>query len=110
MINKDLSTLAFKKATSSQIIDMADYLGVQFVVQGSSAGAVTLTIEHGETDDLSDAAAVPAAELNGTNPVTVVAGALTAGVGYLGNKRYVRASHGSLPVIAILAPRIRGAA
>jgi hypothetical protein len=141
MIQKDLvSRLAFLRgsvpvvltnlntAQVTQIIDMTDLLALVFVIQ---TGAVTdadvtstLLIEHGDASNLSDAAAVPDAELLPAGANQEAAAAISFSddnvvkvIGYAGTKRYVRATltpannnAGDLPIaiVAIGLKRQRG--
>lgn len=81
----------------SQIIDLAGYEGCVFAIL---AGAMTdvdatiaATMSHGDASNLSDAVAVPAAQMTGT---LALAGLTFADddeprkIGYVGSKRYVR--------------------
>lgn len=90
-------SVADNTAQVSQIIDRRGFDSLTFVIAtGSIADAdatFTVLVEHGDNSGLSDAAAVPDAELIGTE---VLAGfqfdddSETRKVGYKGSKRYVR--------------------
>lgn len=90
-------SVADNTAQVSQIIDRRGFDSLTFVIAtGSIADAdatFTVLVEHGDNSGLSDAAAVPDAELIGTE---VLAGVQfdddneTRKVGYKGSKRYVR--------------------
>lgn len=90
-------SVADTTAQVSQIIDMAGYRGLEFVIAiGSVADAdatFTVLVEHGDVSNLSDAAAVADADLIGTE---AAAGFQfdddneTRKIGYKGSKRYVR--------------------
>lgn len=137
MIQKDLhSRLSFLRGVSplaqtnldtafvSQIIDMTDLVSLEFVIL---LGALTdpgfttvVLMEHGEQANLSDAAAVPAAQLLGT----IAAAQFTEAdddkvktIGYAGTNRFVRltitptgnaAGTINIGVAAIGVARIRG--
>lgn len=84
-------------AQVSQIIDMQGYSSLTFLIlTGSIADAdatfVTL-VEHGDAANLSDAAAVPDAQLVGTEVLASFQfddDNETRKIGYVGTKRYVR--------------------
>jgi hypothetical protein len=90
-------SVADNTAQVSEIIDTRGYGTLTFVIAtGSIADAdatFAVTMEHGDAANLSDAAAVPAAQISGT---TTLAGFQfdddneTRKVGYVGSKRYVR--------------------
>ena len=83
----------------SQILDMQGYEAAELIIQlGALADAdatFTLLVEHGDAANLSDAAAVPDAQLLGLE----TEGSFIFSdddkcrkIGYIGNKRYVRAT------------------
>jgi hypothetical protein len=81
----------------SQIIDRSGYEALVFLVLiGALADAdatFAVTMEHGETANLSDAAAVPAGNIQGTLAkagFTFADDDKVRKVGYSGSKRYVR--------------------
>jgi hypothetical protein len=81
----------------SQIIDVAGYQGLVFLIMlGAIADAdatFVALVEHGDAANLSDAAAVPDAQLTGTETLagfTFAADDKTRKIGYVGGKRYVR--------------------
>lgn len=91
----------------SQILDTANFQKNEFAaIFGSIADAdvtFTVLVEHGDDSGLSDAAAVPDAQLLGLEAGTVTSGAAASGaapgfaddnkttkIGYIGMKRYVR--------------------
>lgn len=81
----------------SQIIDLAGYEKLVFaILAGQLADAdatFTALVEHGDQANLSDAAAVPDAQLTGTEAAasfTFAHDDQTRKIGYVGNKRYVR--------------------
>ena len=105
-----LSSLDMKRAVSpqgartdntaivSQIIDRAGFEGLVFAIAlGANTDAnatFAVTMDHGDAANLSDAAAVPAAQMSGT---LALAGFTAADddnevrkIGYVGAKRYVR--------------------
>lgn len=113
----------------SQIADTLDALSTEFVgLFGSIADAdatFTVLVEHGDQANLSDAAAVPDAQLLGREAGTVTAGAASTGaapgfaddnkttkIGYVGTKRYVRvtitpaANTGNIFCAAVWAQRM----
>ncbi len=84
-------------AQVSAIIDTLGYQRLAFlIVLGTLADAdatFAVTMDHGDAANLSDAAAVPAADINGTLALagfTFAADLKCRKVGYLGSKRYVR--------------------
>jgi hypothetical protein len=81
----------------SQIIDLSGFGGMAFVINaGSLADAdatFTTLVEHGDAANLSDAAAVPDAQLTGTEAAasfTFADDNAVKKIGYAGSKRYVR--------------------
>jgi len=81
----------------SQIIDVSGYNSLVFLLNlGALVDAdatFAVTVDHGDAANLSDAAAVPAANLTGT----LAAASFNFGddnelrkIGYVGSKRYVR--------------------
>ena len=110
MANRELhSTLKFSRGVSpaaattdntayvSQIIDLQGYDSAEYVIiTGSLADAdatFTTLVEHGEAANLSDAAAVPDAQLTNTEATasfTFAADDSVTSIGYIGDKRYVR--------------------
>ena len=146
MIGRDLhNTLSYQRALSpltqtnadtafvSEIIDMADLLGLEFVIM---TGAMTDTdvtstvlMEEGDASNLSDAAAVADVDMlptpnNSSSTAPEAAAAFIFSddnavkkIGYVGTKRYVRLTitptgngAGALPiaVLAVGLPRTRG--
>ena len=86
-------------ALVSQILDRMGYESAAFVIlTGTLADAdvtFAVTVEHGDAANLSDAAAVPADQLNGTlsgASFDFAADDKVRKVGYVGGKRYVRVS------------------
>jgi hypothetical protein len=87
----DTTAISADGNTAGNIIDMADTLAIEFVLQTGAvtAGNVTMLVEEGDESDLSDAATVPATNLLGT-AATVTAANTIDRVGYLKRRRYVR--------------------
>lgn len=99
----------------SQIIDLNGYNSMAFVINiGALVDAdatFAVTVDHGDTANLADAVAVPAANLTGT----LAAASFTFAddnelrkIGYVGSKRYVRltitpANNGGNAFISALA-------
>lgn len=101
-------------AQVSQIIDVQGYDSLTFLIAtGAVADAdatFTVLVEHGDAANLSDAAAVPDADLIGTEALagfTFADDAETRKIGYKGAKRYVRLTitpannTGTWPIAAI---------
>jgi len=83
----------------SQILDMQGAHAAMLVLMiGALADAdatFSVLVEHGDAANLSDAAAVPDTELNGTEALagfTFAADNQCRKIGYIGSKRYVRAT------------------
>ena len=108
-------SVADNTAQVSQIIDRQGYDALVFsILTGSVADAdatFVVLVEHGNDSGLSDAAAVPDSDLNGTE---ALAGFQfdddneTRKIGYVGNKRYVRltitpAANASAALLAAVA-------
>lgn len=86
-------------AQVSQIFDTQGMMGIAFLaIFGALADAdatFTLLMEEGDEADLSDAAAVADAQLIGTEALASVdqdADNTVTKIGYIGSKRYVRAT------------------
>jgi hypothetical protein len=82
-------------ALVSQIIDRVGFAGLLFAIAlGSIADAdatFDVLVEHGDQANLSDALAVPAAELQGSDAdFQFDDDNETRKIGYVGNQRYVR--------------------
>lgn len=109
MLRDDLSTMHPLRAISpaaaatdntawvSEIIDTRGYGSLTFLLlTGSLADAdatFAVTMDHGDASNLSDAAAVPAAQLVDTLALagfTFADDNETRKIGYIGSKRYVR--------------------
>lgn len=113
-------------AQVSAIIDLQNYDACTFVITtGTLADAdatFAVTMDHGNAANLSDAAAVPAADLVGTYALagfTFADDGETRKIGYVGARRYVRltvtpsgnAGNAPLAAIAVLGlPRIAATA
>jgi len=104
-------------AQVSQIIDLQGYSSLEFVIAAGSLADADATfialVEHGDAANLSDAAAVPDADLLGLESeasFTFAADDRVYKIGYRGIKRYVRltitpvnnASAALLAAVAIL--------
>ncbi|MGL6349729.1 MAG: hypothetical protein ACRC2U_07785 [Aeromonas sp.] len=93
-----LNTAAITSSTTTtgtNIIDTQGYGAVVFVlnVGARTDGTYTLVLEHGDAANLSDTSAPAASDLNGTLAATAANTAQTIKrIGYVGNKRYVRAN------------------
>lgn len=91
------AAVADNTAFVSQIIDLAGFSSLVFlIILGALADAdatFTVLVEHGDAANLSDAAAVPDAQLTGTEAAagfTFADDNETRKIGYVGSKRYVR--------------------
>lgn len=93
-----LNTAAITSNTTTNgtnIIDTQGYSGLEFLmtVGARTDGTFSMTIQHGDASDLSDATTVDASDLLGTTAQTAANTAQTQKrIGYVGNKRYVRAN------------------
>lgn len=93
-----LNTAAISSSTTTtgtNIIDTQGYGALEFVlnVAARTDGTYTIALEHGDNSALSDAAAPDATDILGTLAATAISTANTVKrVGYVGNKRYVRAN------------------
>ncbi|MES2494630.1 MAG: hypothetical protein V4618_00820 [Pseudomonadota bacterium] len=81
----------------SQIVDIVGFEQLMFAISlGALADAdatFAVLVEHGDVSNLSDAAAVPDAQLTGTEAsagFTFAADDKVRKIGYVGSKRYVR--------------------
>jgi len=93
------AAIADNTAAVSQILDRIGYESAAFVIlTGALADAdatFAVTLEHGDQANLSDAAAVPADQMNGSLAnagFTFAADDQVRKIGYVGGKRYVRAT------------------
>ncbi len=93
----DNATIASDTTTVGNIIDRKGAESLMFVMIAGTItdGAYLPLVEHGDDSGLSDAAAVPDAQLIGTEAEAAFALAdddETHKIGYVGDKRYVRLS------------------
>lgn len=94
-------------------VDLAGYESASVVIEAGAAGGTTpsFTFEVQDSDDNTTFAAVPNADLQGTEPVVTAAGAPVK-VGYLGTKRYLRvaitAVSGTGPTLVCAAGVVKG--
>jgi hypothetical protein len=80
--------------TTGQTLDVAEYGSLEFIFLSGviTDGTFTVTLYEGDASDMSDEAAVADVDLLGTEPVFAATDDNTVKrVGYIGNKRYVRA-------------------
>lgn len=96
-INPAAAAITDNTAQVSAIIDRRGYDSLCFLIHtGTLADAdatFAVTMDHGDAANLSDAAAVPTAQLSGTLALagfTFAGDNVTRKVGYVGSKRYVR--------------------
>ena len=89
-----LTAVAEGEDVVGSIIDMQGCNALEFIfnVGAYTDGSVTPLIEEGDASDLSDATAVADTDLLGTEAAAVLSAAGVSKVGYIGNKRYVRAT------------------
>lgn len=95
-VGLNFGSIATNTTTVGNIIDSAGFgsLGFSLVTGTVSDGDYTLVIEHGDDSGLSDAATVASTDLIGGLPsfTADTDDNLSKDVGYVGKKRYVRAS------------------
>lgn len=95
-VGLNFGSIATNTTTVGNIIDSAGFASLVFsLVTGTvSDGDYTLVIEHGDDSALSDAATVASIDLIGGLPsfTADTDDNLSKDVGYVGKKRYVRAS------------------
>jgi len=95
-VGLNFGSIATNTTTVGNIIDSAGFASLVFsLVTGTvSDGDYTLVIEHGDDSALSDAATVASTDLIGGLPsfTADTDDNLSKDVGYVGKKRYVRAS------------------
>lgn len=80
-------------ASNGAGVDTLGFNSASMVVAGGAIGGTaspTFTFELQESADNTTFNAVAAADMRGTNPV-ITAGSVVSQVGYIGNKRYLRA-------------------
>jgi len=95
LVGLDLAAISSSTTTVGNIIDTAGFESTTFVqaIGTLTDGTYTLLIEDGNDSGLSDAAAVADDFLIGTEAATVLSVSDTnSRIGYVGKKRYVRAS------------------
>lgn len=105
-------TINSDTTTDGDIIDTAGFEALEFVFLSGTItdGSYTVALEQGDESDLSDAAAVPAADVLGAAVFAAADDNVAKRIGCLFKKRYVRASvvstdttsGGSLGGVAIL--------
>lgn len=91
----DIAAISSDTTTNGEIIDTQDFNALTFVMMVGTRtdGTYTLKVQEGDESDLSDAADADASDLVGTLSDTAVSASNgLSKVGYVGNKRYVRAS------------------
>lgn len=79
--------------TTGATIDTSGFESVEFAVQSGAItdGQFAISVEDGDQANMSDAAAVAAADLIGAAPTLLATDdSVVKKVGYRGNKRYVR--------------------
>lgn len=99
-VRRALSPAAAVTDNTAQVSEIIDMLGFQSLVFCILTGALAdldatfaVLIEHGDDSGLTDAAAVPDSELNGTETLVGFDFAdddQARKIGYVGSKRYVR--------------------
>lgn len=89
-----LTAVADGEDVAGNIIDMQGCDALEFIFQvgAYTDGSVTPLIEEGDDSGLSDAAAVADIDLLGTENAAALSAAGVSKIGYIGNKRYVRAT------------------
>lgn len=95
LIGLDLAAISSSTTTVGNIIDTAGFESCTFIqaIGTLTDGTYTLLIEDGDDSGLSDAANVADDFLVGTEASTVLSASDTnSRIGYVGKKRYVRAS------------------
>jgi hypothetical protein len=95
-IGFDLLAIGTNTTTPGEIIDTKTFVSLEFLILSSALvsgdGIFTIILEHGDDSGLSDAAAVPVAEVLGAAVFTGSDPNTAKRVGYIGKKRYVRLS------------------
>jgi hypothetical protein len=110
----EVATVSDTTAVVSPIVDVKGYNGLAFFIGAGTLADVdatfTVLVEEGDAANLSDAAAVADADLNGTEALagfTFAEDQKGRKVGYRGSKRYVRctvtpvANTGSAPIAIV---------
>jgi hypothetical protein len=95
--NSPVALTNVNTAQVGQIISMTDLLSLEFQIAAGAItdadATITPLVEHGDVANLSDAVAVPAAELLGTIAAATFAAAdddKVKTIGYAGTKNFVR--------------------
>lgn len=89
------AVIATNTTTAGLIIDTQAFNALTFLLNlgARTDGSYSLAITHGDDAALADSSVVDASDLVGTPAATAVAVAQgVSKIGYVGNKRYVRAS------------------
>lgn len=92
-VGLNTAAISSNTTTNGVIIDTLGYGALAFVlnVGARTDGSYTLALTHGDDSGLSDGAAPDASDINGAASAVTSAQTLQK-LGYVGNKRYVRAS------------------
>lgn len=113
-----LSPVATPVDNTPQVTQIIDMYGAKALLFAIATGALpdadatfTVLVEHGDVANLSDAAAVPDADLLGTEALasfTFADDDETRKIGYIGRKRYVRltitpAANASASLLCVIA-------
>ncbi len=101
LLARNVAAITSNTTSAGNIIDTQGFDAVEFLVFSGARtdGSYLPLIEHGDAANLSDAVAVPDAELLGTNittgqeaAATIAAANAATRIGYIGTRRYVRLS------------------
>lgn len=97
VVAMNMAAISTSTTTNGIIVDRQGYEALEFVVFSATItdGTFTPLVEHSDAYDLSGSAAVPDAELFGTEAGIAFVAAddnTVKRIGYAGNKRYVRLS------------------
>lgn len=86
------ATIGSDTTTTGVIIDTAGYTALEFLLTSGTItdGAYAVSLQHGDDSGLSDAAAVPAADVLGDADFALADDDTVKRIGYIGGKRYVR--------------------
>jgi hypothetical protein len=100
----DSQAIADTNTHTGETIDTKGYEALDFCFnfEITTATSITIAIYEGDESDMSDEAAVDSSQLIGALVISST-GSQTAHIGYVGNKRYVRAKvtgAGSVSVVA----------
>ncbi|WP_342150239.1 hypothetical protein [Methylorubrum sp. SB2] len=113
------ATIAASATTNGVIIDTQGFNALEFFLQVGTRtdGSFTIQLQHGDDPALADAVAVDTAKVLGNAALTAITAANSVRrIGYVGNKRYVRAqvvstsvtSGATVGVLAVLGrPNLR---